>query len=114
MVFTCGPAGVNILSRKLLARAHNLLVVADVNAVPPYGIEGMDLFMNGVPLPGCSTLGVGALAIGDVKYKTQAGLFKRMLDAKKPLALDFRDAFELARDIVKPVRAKGRRTKSAA
>jgi methylene-tetrahydromethanopterin dehydrogenase len=100
VIFSCGPAGVNIISRKLLARAPNLLVAADVNAV----------------LPGCSTLGVGALAIGDVKYKTQAGLFKRMLEAKKPLAIDFRDAFALAREIVsaKPARAKGRRAKSTA
>jgi methylene-tetrahydromethanopterin dehydrogenase len=116
VIFTCGPAGVNIITRKLLARAPNLLVAADVNAVPPYGVEGVDIFMNGVPLPGSSTLGVGALAIGDIKYKTQAGLFKRMLEEKKPLALDFRDAFALAREIVaaKPARAKGRRTKSAA
>jgi methylene-tetrahydromethanopterin dehydrogenase len=114
VIFSCGPAGVNIISRKLLARAPNLLVAADVNAVPSYGIEGMELFMNGAPLPGCSTLGVGALAIGDVKYKTQAGLFKQMLEAKKPLALDFRDAFELAQEIAKPARRKGRRTKSAA
>jgi methylene-tetrahydromethanopterin dehydrogenase len=111
VIFTCGPAGVNILPRKLLARAPNLLVAADVNAVPPYGVEGMELFMNGAPLPGCSTLGVGALAIGDVKYKTQAGLFKRMLEEKKPLAIDFRDAFALAREIVG---AKRRRAKSAA
>jgi methylene-tetrahydromethanopterin dehydrogenase len=100
VIFTAGPAGVNIITRQQLARAPNLRVAADVNAVPPYGIEGMDLFMNGTPLPGCSTLGVGALAIGDVKYKTQAGLFRRMLATKQPLDLDFRDAFLLARDIV--------------
>lgn len=100
VVFTAGPAGVNILTRRQLARAPGLLVAADVNAVQPYGIEGMDLFMNGAPLPGCSTLGVGALAIGDVKYKTQAGLFQRMIRSRAPLELDFRDAFLLARDIV--------------
>ncbi|HEX2842047.1 NAD(P)-dependent methylenetetrahydromethanopterin dehydrogenase [Hyphomicrobium sp.] len=100
VIFTAGPAGVNIISRKQLAQAPNLMVAADVNAVQPYGIEGMDLFMDGAPLPGCSTLGVGALAIGDVKYKTQAGLFRRMLSAKQPLDLDFRDAFVLAREIV--------------
>jgi methylene-tetrahydromethanopterin dehydrogenase len=100
VVFTAGPAGVNILPRPLVARAANVLVAADVNAVAPYGVEGIDLFMNGVPLPGCSTLGVGALAIGDVKYKTQAGLFRRMLGEAKPLDLDFRDAFVLAREIV--------------
>lgn len=100
VVLTAGPAGVNILPRRLVARASGLLVAADVNAVAPYGIEGIDLFMNGVPLPGCSTLGIGALAIGDVKYKTQAGLFRRMLTEDKPLDLDFRDAFALAREIV--------------
>jgi len=106
VILTAGPAGVNIISRKQLARAPGLLVAADVNAVQPYGIEGMDLFMNGAPLPGCSTLGVGALAIGDVKYKTQAGLFQRMLASKDPLDLDFRDAFVLAREIVSKRRAR--------
>lgn len=100
VAFTAGPAGVNILPRSLVARAANLLVAADVNAVAPFGVEGMDLFMDGAPLPGCSTLGVGALAIGDVKYKTQAGLFRRMLASSEPLDLDFRDAFVLAREIV--------------
>lgn len=100
VAFTAGPAGVNILPRRLIARAPNLMAVADVNAVQPYGIEGMDLHMNGVPLPGCSTLGVGALAIGDVKYKTQAGLFRQMLTTDRPLTLDFRHAFALAREIV--------------
>lgn len=100
VAFTAGPAGVNILPRRLIARAPNLLAVADVNAVQPFGIEGMDLHMDGVPLAGCSTLGVGALAIGDVKYKTQAGLFRQMLAADRPLELDFRHAFALAREIV--------------
>ena len=109
VIFTAGPAGVNIISRMQLAKAPGLLVAADVNAVKPYGIEGLDLFMDGVPLPGCSTLGVGALAIGDIKYKTQAGLFRRMLTASQPLDLDFRDAFELARQIVSDA---GRDTKA--
>jgi methylene-tetrahydromethanopterin dehydrogenase len=100
VIFTAGPAGVNILTRRQIARAPGLLVAADVNAVQPHGVEGMDLFMNGAPLPGCSTLGVGALAIGDVKYKTQAGLFQRMIHSKDALELDFRDAFLLAREIV--------------
>jgi methylene-tetrahydromethanopterin dehydrogenase len=100
-IFTAGPAGVNIITRKQLARAPGLLVAADVNAVPPYGIEGMDLHMNGVPLPGSSTLGIGALAIGDVKYKTQAGLFRQMLKETRGVDLDFRNAFVLAREIVR-------------
>ena len=109
-VFTAGPAGVNIISKAQIARASRLMVAADVNAVPAYGIEGIELFMNGVPLPGSSALGIGALAIGDIKYKTQAGLFRRMIETDEPLHLDFRDAFKLARELAgglpKPKRVK--------
>ena len=42
-------------------------------------------------------LGIGALAIGNVKYRTESGLFKQMTESKTALSLDFRQAFELAR-----------------
>ncbi|MGA6941995.1 MAG: methylenetetrahydromethanopterin dehydrogenase, partial [Pseudolabrys sp.] len=45
------------------------------------------------------TLGVGPLAIGNIKYKTEFGLFKKMIEAAKPVCLDFRDAFALAREL---------------
>jgi len=97
VIFAAAAAGVQVISAEHKKNASNLLVVADVNAVPPPGVEGMDLFMKGEQLPGCSALGVGPLAIGDVKYKTQAGLFKHMLASKEAQFLDFRQAFTLAR-----------------
>jgi len=45
------------------------------------------------------TLGIGPLAIGNIKYKTESGLFQRMIAATKALSLDFRDAFQLAREL---------------
>jgi methylene-tetrahydromethanopterin dehydrogenase len=54
---------------------------------------------NGVELTPHGTLGLGPLAIGNVKYKTEFGLFQRMIAAEKPVRLDFRDAFALAREI---------------
>ena len=86
-----------VVSKEHKELAKNLKVIADVNAVPPAGVEGMELFMNGEPLPGCSALGVGPLAIGDVKYKTESGLFKQMIASDKAVHFDFRDAFALAR-----------------
>jgi methylene-tetrahydromethanopterin dehydrogenase len=68
-----------------------------VNAVPPLGIDGLDLNANGSALGDRGALGVGALAIGNVKYRTEAGLFKQMAASASPLKLDFRQAFELAR-----------------
>jgi methylene-tetrahydromethanopterin dehydrogenase len=94
-----GRAGVRILSSTQLAQAKRLLIVADVNAVPPSGVEGLDMMANGVELTAHGTLGVGPLAIGNIKYKTESGLFQRMIAATKPVTFDFRDAFQLAREL---------------
>ncbi len=75
------------------------MVVADVNAVPPSGVEGVGVNDNGTPIAGTNAVGIGALAIGNVKYQTEAGLFKQMIDAKKPVYLDFRDAYALAQKL---------------
>ncbi len=100
VAFCAGRAGVRILDAELLRGAPHLLAVADVNAVPPLGVEGLDVMADGAKLDGGS-LGIGALAIGPTKSATEAGLFRRMIEAEKPVALDFRDAFALARDLVR-------------
>lgn len=95
-------AGIQVLSQAELARANRMLVAGDVNAVPPAGIEGVGIMDKGAPLAAGSgkAVGIGALAVGDVKYRVQRGLFEAMLDTQKPLYLDFRDAFALARKYV--------------
>ena len=97
--FCAGRAGVRILSSAQLAAAKRLLIVADVNAVPPSGVEGLDMMANGVELTAHGTLGIGPLAIGNIKYKTESGLFRKMIAATKPVSFDFRNAFELAREL---------------
>ena len=93
-------AGIKVLSAEDIEAAKNLLIAADVNAVPPLGVEGCGLHDNGTVISSHGALGVGALAIGDVKYKTESGLFKQMATSDKPLCLDFRHAFALARQLV--------------
>jgi methylene-tetrahydromethanopterin dehydrogenase len=95
-------AGYRVLSKELLSMAPRLLVAADVNAVPPPGIEGVGLMDDGATLAAASgkAVGIGALAIGNIKYKTEFGLFKQMIDTEKPLYLDFRDAYALAQKLV--------------
>jgi methylene-tetrahydromethanopterin dehydrogenase len=94
-----GRAGVLILSKAQLAGARQLLIVADVNAVPPSGVEGLDMQANGAEMTPSGTLGVGPLSIGNIKYKTEFGLFQKMIAATKPVQFDFRDAFALAREL---------------
>jgi methylene-tetrahydromethanopterin dehydrogenase len=93
-------AGVQVLSKEDLTAAKSLLVAADVNAVPPLGVEGVGLHDKGVEVSQWGALGIGALAIGDIKYGTESGLFKQMTTSDKPLCLDFRHAFALARELV--------------
>jgi methylene-tetrahydromethanopterin dehydrogenase len=100
VILAAGRAGVQIVSAQQLAKAANVKVAADVNAVPPAGIEGLGAQDDGVALKGSGAVGIGSLAIGGVKYKVQSGLFRRMIEAEKPLFLDFRDAFALARELV--------------
>ena len=45
-------------------------------------------------------VGIGALAIGQVKYQAQSKLLKKMANSEKPVFLDFNDALELAREYV--------------
>ncbi len=94
-----GRAGVLILSGSQIAAAKNLVIAADVNAVPPPGVEGLDMQANGQELSPHRTLGLGPLTIGNIKYKTEFGLFRKMIAATKPVQLDFRDAFALAREL---------------
>ncbi|MBV8848580.1 MAG: methylenetetrahydromethanopterin dehydrogenase [Methylobacteriaceae bacterium] len=94
-----GRAGVQILSEADVKAADNLMIAADVNAVSPAGVGGLDAQNKGDPIDGTKVRGIGAFAIGNVKYQTESGLFKRMVEAKEALALDFRDAFRLAREI---------------
>ncbi len=103
IVFATGAAGIELLSAELIATAPQLKVVADVNAVPPAGIAGVDAFDNGKPLAGSKSgaVGIGALAIGNIKYQAQNRLLKRMLECDEPLYLHFEHAFEVARDFIK-------------
>ncbi|MEO6024737.1 MAG: NAD(P)-dependent methylenetetrahydromethanopterin dehydrogenase [Burkholderiales bacterium] len=101
IILGAAKAGVQVLSAQELVHAKKLLVVADVNAVPPSGIEGVAMMDNGTPLAAGSgkAVAVGALAIGNIKYQTQRGLLETMIAAENPLYIDFRDAFAAARKL---------------
>jgi len=92
-------AGVQVLSAEELKSARRLKVVADANAVPPAGVEGLAAKADGVAV-GQAALGVGALAIGNVKFRLQRKLLRRLHEANKAEFIDFREAFAVARELV--------------
>lgn len=101
VVLAAAKAGVRVISAEQLRSAKKLLVAADVNAVPPAGIEGLAVNAKADKMGEASAIGIGPLTIGNLKYKTQSGLFKQMIGSEKPVIYDFQDAFALARSIEK-------------
>ena len=104
IIFCAAKAGVQVLSSAVLKEARQLKVAGDVNAVPPLGIEGIKRSDSGAPLIHAvnaqGAVSVGALAVGNVKYQLQNEMLKLMLQTDKPVYLDFREAFNKAREIV--------------
>lgn len=100
IIVGAAKAGVRVVSRAQLEEAANLIVAADVNAVPPAGIEGVDVHDLAKPVEFTPrrALGIGALAIGNIKYKVHYRMFDLMKSAEKPLYLDHVQAFQAARE----------------
>ena len=104
IVFCTAKAGIRVLSAAVLAQTQKLKVAGDVNAVPPAGIEGIESKDMAAPLihakQSPNAVGVGALAVGNVKYKLQHELLKSMLTSDKPVFIDFIEAFSKAQGLV--------------
>ena len=101
VLLACAAAGRQVVSTEDLGAARALRVAADINAVPPAGIAGVGMMDDGAALAGAgageAALGIGALAVGNVKYQTQHRLLTQMREAEKPVVLGFDEAFAVAR-----------------
>jgi methylene-tetrahydromethanopterin dehydrogenase len=102
IVIGSAKAGLQVLSQAQLEKAENLIVAADANAVPPLGIEGVGVKDMGKELDFTpkKAVGIGALAMGNVKYKVHYRMFEMMKETDKPLYLDHEEAFKVAREYV--------------
>ncbi len=119
VVLACAAAGKQVVSVDDLAHARALCVVADVNAVPPAGIAGVGVMDDGVALQGLAAscagaVGIGALAVGNVKYQTQHLLLLQMRLAEKAVVLGFDEAFAAARAYLAERAAERRAKRQAA
>ena len=103
ILFSAARAGVEVLDAETLRVASQLKVIADANAVPPAGIAGVGVKDKGKTLAladGHNASALGALAIGDIKYKVHTALLQQMYEASSPVFLSHEEAFTTAREIV--------------
>ena len=98
VVFNTGAAGIQLMDDSLVKASSKIKICADVNAVPPSGIAGVEANDDVVKMENASNdcYGIGALAIGNIKYKSQHDCLKLMYTSDKPVFLHFEHAFEFA------------------
>jgi hypothetical protein len=99
LVLNAGPAGVQLVRRSEWAGRRGLRVAADVNAVPPLGIEGIEATDNGVQKDGVAVF--GALAIGGLKMKVHKACIARLFE-RNDLVLDAETIADVGRELIAP------------
>ncbi len=100
IIFCAARAGTQVISMDQLNKAKNVKILADVNAVPPAGLEGVGLKDDNSEHP-CGGLSIGPLTSGDIKVKTQYKMFEKMCATDTPLYLNFDEALKTSREILK-------------
>ena len=88
-----GPSGVQLVPRGLWAGQKGLRAVADMNAVPPMGIEGVEVADDGALREGIPAF--GALAIGGLKMKAHKAAIAQLFE-RNDLVLDAEQIYDLA------------------
>ncbi len=98
LLLNCGPAGVCLVPRSAWTGRSGLRAAADLNAVPPLGIEGIEVMDDGVQREGVTVF--GALGVGGLKMKIHKACIARLFE-RNDLVLDAETIAEVAQELRK-------------
>jgi hypothetical protein len=98
MLLNAGPAGVNLVPKSAWIGRAGLRGAADLNAVPPLGIEGIDVADNAVEREGVTVF--GALGVGNLKMKIHKACIARLFE-RNDLVLDAETIADVAAELGK-------------
>lgn len=97
LAIAAGPPGVSLLPRAARTPCPDLKIAIDLNAVPPAGIEGIEIMDKGKERDGVFCH--GALAVGGTKMKIHRAAVARLFESND-LVLDAEEVYALARETV--------------
>jgi methylenetetrahydrofolate/methylenetetrahydromethanopterin dehydrogenase (NADP+) len=97
VLLNSGPAGVQMVPKAAWTNAKSLKVAVDLNAVPPLGIEGVEVNDAGVKRG--HVLVFGAFGIGNFKTKLHKACVSRLF-TRNDLVLDAEAIAEIARELI--------------
>jgi methylenetetrahydrofolate/methylenetetrahydromethanopterin dehydrogenase (NADP+) len=93
LVIAAGAAGAVLLPQSARAACPTLKVAIDLNAVPPLGIEGVEVTDRGIEKSG--VIAYGAVGVGDTKMKVHKAAIARLFE-RSDLVLDAEEIYQLA------------------
>jgi hypothetical protein len=93
VVIAAGAAGILLLPRAVRTACPSLKVAIDLNAVPPLGIEGVEVMDRGSERD--VVIGYGALGVGDTKMKLHKAAVARLFESNSHV-LDAEEVYALA------------------
>ncbi len=97
VLLNSGPAGVQLVPRGAWSTAKSLRIAVDLNAVPPLGIEGIEVNDNGDNRNGVVVF--GAFGVGNFKTKLHKACVARLF-TRNDLVLDAESIAEIARELI--------------
>lgn len=96
IVIAAGAAGIQLLSAAVLQQARSLQVAIDLNAVPPLGIEGIEVMDKAKERDGI--LCYGAIGVGGTKMKIHRAAIEKLF-TRNDLVLDAEEVFSLGQEL---------------
>ena len=96
IVFAAGAIGFQLLQLSAWQDNPNIELVADVNAQPPLGIEGIEATDKGKDRHG--KLAFGALGIGGLKLKLHRACIGKLFDSSEGV-FDAEEIYALAKEM---------------
>ena len=97
VLLNSGPAGVQMVPKSAWTAAKNLKIAVDLNAVPPLGIEGVEV--NDAGVKHGKVVCFGAFGIGNFKTKLHKACVARLF-TRNDLVLDAETIADVARELV--------------
>jgi threonine dehydrogenase-like Zn-dependent dehydrogenase len=97
VLLNSGPAGVQMVPKSAWTGVKTLKIAVDLNAVPPLGIEGIDVNDAGVKKNGVVMF--GAFGVGNFKTKLHKACVVKLFE-RNDLVLDAETIADIARELV--------------
>jgi methylene-tetrahydromethanopterin dehydrogenase len=98
VIMCAGIRGVRIIDKEMLNEVKHMKILLDINAVPPLGIEGIELKDDmREMMPGIFT--IGALAVGELKHKLEKEILREARISGKDV-YNYHVALPLARKLL--------------